>query len=235
MLELLAYNWEWKGISEVYVNVTSSVGDIHHFAWRAKHPRYTHYIDEDEARYAHWTAEECSSRCAAPHALRQVYNLYPVCIFICCISAIAICSQVAAQAPAELILLPPVLNIVPQSPCIAAAHSCCAKEDGVCANNARPPAKADVCILEVYASPCWFQSVLCTGCYLSTVSQCLCCCRHCVEVHSRAGMIADTSTIHEMLMDVVPAAFRGAAVSELKQPWPLAFTATGTTGLWWDK
>lgn len=120
VLELLAYNWEWKGISEVYVNVTSSVGDIHHFAWRAKHPRYAQYIDEDEARYAHWTAEECSSR-------------------------------------------------------------------------------------------------------------------HCVEVHSRAGMIADTSTIHEMLMDVVPAAFRGAAVSELKQPWPLAFTATGTTGLWWDK
>ncbi|DBB16714.1 TPA: hypothetical protein ACH3X3_014959 [Trebouxia sp. C0006] len=120
VLELLAYNWEWKGISEVYVNVTSSVGDIHHFAWRAKHPRHAQYIDVDEARYAHWTAEECSSR-------------------------------------------------------------------------------------------------------------------HCVEVHSRAGMIADTSTIHEMLMDVVPAAFRGAAVSELKQPWPMAFTATGTTGLWWDK
>lgn len=63
MLELLAYNWEWKGISEVYYNVTSSVGDIHHFAWRAKHPRWAQYIDENEARYAHWTAEECSSRC----------------------------------------------------------------------------------------------------------------------------------------------------------------------------
>lgn len=56
-----------------------------------------------------------------------------------------------------------------------------------------------------------------------------------MEVHARAGMHADTSTIHEMLMDVLPAAFRGAAVTELKQPWPLAFTATGTTGLWWDK
>ena len=56
-----------------------------------------------------------------------------------------------------------------------------------------------------------------------------------MEVHARAAMLADTSTIHETLMDVVPAAFRGAAVSELKQPWPLAFTATGTTGLWWDK
>lgn len=120
VLEMLAYNWEWKGISEVYFNATSSVGDIHHFAWRAKHPRWAQYADEDEARYAHWTPEECSSR-------------------------------------------------------------------------------------------------------------------HCVEVHSRAAMIADTSTIHEMLMDVLPSAFRGATVSEMKQPWPLAFTATGTTGLWWDK
>ncbi|KAL3143022.1 hypothetical protein ABBQ38_003301 [Trebouxia sp. C0009 RCD-2024] len=120
VLELLPYNWEWKGISQVYHNVTTSVGDVHHFAWRAKHPRWAQYMDQDEARYAHWTAEECSSR-------------------------------------------------------------------------------------------------------------------HCVEVHARAGMLADTSTIHEMLMDVLPAAFRGAAVSDLKQPWPLAFTATGTTGLWWDK
>lgn len=62
VLELLAYNWEWKGISEVYVNITQSVGDIHHFAWRAKHPRWSEYIDADEARYAYWTPEECSSR-----------------------------------------------------------------------------------------------------------------------------------------------------------------------------
>lgn len=61
-MELLAYNWEWKGISEVYVNITKSVGDIHHFAWRAGHPRWASYIDADEARYADWTAEECSSR-----------------------------------------------------------------------------------------------------------------------------------------------------------------------------
>lgn len=62
VLELLAYNWEWKGISEVYVNITQSVGDIHHLAWRARHPRWSQYIDADEARYAYWTPEECSSR-----------------------------------------------------------------------------------------------------------------------------------------------------------------------------
>ena len=113
MLELLAYNWEWKGISAVYVNVTSSVGDIHHFAWRAKHPRYAQYIDEDEARYAHWTAEECSSRCAAPHDLQQANSLSLAHILCCCISALVMCSQLAARAPAELIVLPPGLNTIP--------------------------------------------------------------------------------------------------------------------------
>ena len=62
VLELLPYNWEWRGISEVYVNITRSVGDIHHFAWRAEESRWAVYADADEARYAEWTAEECSSR-----------------------------------------------------------------------------------------------------------------------------------------------------------------------------
>lgn len=35
MLELLPYNWEWHGISEVYLNLTRSVGCVHHFAWKA--------------------------------------------------------------------------------------------------------------------------------------------------------------------------------------------------------
>jgi len=113
VLELLAYNWEWKGISEVYVNVTSSVGDIHHFAWRAKHPRHAQYIDVDEARYAHWTAEECSSRCAAPHALQQACSSYLAHILICFKSALAIRSQRAARASAELVVLPAGLNTAP--------------------------------------------------------------------------------------------------------------------------
>ena len=35
VLELLPYNWEWRGISEIYVNLTRSVGAVHHFAWKA--------------------------------------------------------------------------------------------------------------------------------------------------------------------------------------------------------
>lgn len=78
MLELLPYNWEWKGISQVYHNVTTTVGDIHHFAWRAKHPRWAQYVDEDEARYAHWTAEECSSR--SPTAFPGLLTVPSCCI-----------------------------------------------------------------------------------------------------------------------------------------------------------
>ena len=65
VLELLPYNWDWKGISEIYVNLTRSLGDVHHLAWRARHPRWALYAQPDEQRYADWTAEECSSRCVA--------------------------------------------------------------------------------------------------------------------------------------------------------------------------
>ena len=63
MVELLPYNWEWKGVSRIYKNITSSMGDIHHFAWRAKHPKWAVYPSPHEARYAEWTAEECVGRC----------------------------------------------------------------------------------------------------------------------------------------------------------------------------
>lgn len=69
VLELLPYNWDWKGISEIYVNLTRSLGDVHHLAWRARHPRWAQYNNIDEQRYADWTAEECSSRdCLEVHA-----------------------------------------------------------------------------------------------------------------------------------------------------------------------
>ncbi|CAK0784873.1 hypothetical protein CVIRNUC_008078 [Coccomyxa viridis] len=69
VVELLPYNWEWKGVSRIYKNITSSMGDIHHFAWRAKHPKWAVYPSQHEARYAEWTAEECvGSDCLDVHA-----------------------------------------------------------------------------------------------------------------------------------------------------------------------
>ena len=72
MIELLPYNWEWKGVSRIYKNITMSMGDIHHFAWRAKHPKWAVYPSEHEARYAEWTAEECASRYGGPYPTMSV-------------------------------------------------------------------------------------------------------------------------------------------------------------------
>lgn len=71
VVELLPYNWEWKGVSKIYKNITQSMGDIHHFAWRAKHPKWAVYPSDHEARYAEWTAEECASRSAPVFGLFQ--------------------------------------------------------------------------------------------------------------------------------------------------------------------
>ena len=61
MVELLPYNWGWRGLSRIYANLTASLADIHHVAWRAGKPRWVAYADDDEARYADWTPQECSS------------------------------------------------------------------------------------------------------------------------------------------------------------------------------
>lgn len=69
VLELLPYNWEWRGLSQIYLNLTRSMGDIHHFAWRAMSPQWAVYADPDDAKYSQWSIEECSSKyCLEAHA-----------------------------------------------------------------------------------------------------------------------------------------------------------------------
>lgn len=63
VLELLPYNWEWRGVSTIYRNITASLGDVHHFAWRAQSAKHTAYENPDDARYGEWTHEECASTC----------------------------------------------------------------------------------------------------------------------------------------------------------------------------
>ncbi len=61
VLELLPYNWEWRGVSTIYRNITASLGDVHHFAWRAQSAKHAAYEGPDDARYGEWTHEECAS------------------------------------------------------------------------------------------------------------------------------------------------------------------------------
>ena len=90
MLELLPYNWDWKGISEIYVNLTRSLGDVHHIAWRARHPRWAVYPNLDERRYADWTAEECTSRHA--HMRACVHACVRACVVISMCACMCTCS-----------------------------------------------------------------------------------------------------------------------------------------------
>lgn len=69
VVELLPYHWEWQGMSMLFRNLTASLGDIHHFAWRARHVRNVLYATEKDSRFAEWGAEECQTRdCLEVHA-----------------------------------------------------------------------------------------------------------------------------------------------------------------------
>lgn len=42
---------------------TEMMGDIHHYAWRARHRNQTVYINKrDSERFGDWTAEQCAVR-----------------------------------------------------------------------------------------------------------------------------------------------------------------------------
>ena len=99
MLELLPYNWEWRGVSTIYRNITASLGDVHHFAWRAQSAKHAAYESPDDARYGDWTHEECASTCdtALPAGLVE----------LCCAAssahshALLTCAGICTQHDAE--------------------------------------------------------------------------------------------------------------------------------------
>lgn len=58
VLELIHCNWIWDGLDLSFKVHTQSLGDIHHWAWRATNRSQCTYIDpRDEQRFGneHWT------------------------------------------------------------------------------------------------------------------------------------------------------------------------------------
>lgn len=62
VVELLPHNWEYDGVNQLFVNLTRAVGDVAHVAWRAPGHEFMTYATPSAARYARWSAEECTSR-----------------------------------------------------------------------------------------------------------------------------------------------------------------------------
>jgi capsular polysaccharide biosynthesis protein len=58
--ELLPYNWEWQGLSQLYRNLTASVGSLHHFAWRPQEPQWAVYASDADAKYSRETPPSAS-------------------------------------------------------------------------------------------------------------------------------------------------------------------------------
>eukprot|EP01025_Chloroclados_australasicus_P024931 TRINITY_DN2499_c0_g1_i1.p1 TRINITY_DN2499_c0_g1~~TRINITY_DN2499_c0_g1_i1.p1 ORF type:complete len:473 (+),score=52.21 TRINITY_DN2499_c0_g1_i1:56-1474(+) len=69
VLELLPYNWEWQNISALHYNLTRSVGDLTHIAWRAVNSQHADYKRDHDRLYKGWLLDECSVReCLHAHA-----------------------------------------------------------------------------------------------------------------------------------------------------------------------
>jgi hypothetical protein len=69
VVELLPHNWAPGGAAERLRNLTRSAGGIAHVAWRAPGAEAMDFASPADARYAGWTAEECSGSapCLAAH------------------------------------------------------------------------------------------------------------------------------------------------------------------------
>ena len=65
VLELLPYKWEWANLSMLHYNMTESVGDIHHFAWRPQHYKFAYY-----------TVRLCRAHVGGVTALVPPFSLY---------------------------------------------------------------------------------------------------------------------------------------------------------------
>jgi hypothetical protein len=79
VVEILPYNWNSGGLSEIYKNLTASRSienknstgkeSIVHVAWRAPSGNWMRYESEEDSRYVSWTPVECSSEhCIDAHA-----------------------------------------------------------------------------------------------------------------------------------------------------------------------
>jgi hypothetical protein len=61
--------WAWNGLDTSFKEQTSLMGDIHHYAWRAKGLNETVYLDPADLRkFGEWTVQECwTEECVEAH------------------------------------------------------------------------------------------------------------------------------------------------------------------------
>lgn len=67
VIELIQRNWVWANLDQVFRDHTRSLGDVHHFAWRAtkkEHVRYIRPRDEERFGSDDWAGEKVQVQCS---------------------------------------------------------------------------------------------------------------------------------------------------------------------------
>ena len=71
VMELIQRNWVWPNLDLSFKVQTQSLGDIHHWAWRARYPHEVEYLDQrDKERFGgeEWSGEKCdTNECSEVH------------------------------------------------------------------------------------------------------------------------------------------------------------------------
>ncbi|GBF94574.1 hypothetical protein Rsub_06689 [Raphidocelis subcapitata] len=62
VVEFIPRHWSWMGLDRSFKEQTSTMGDIHHWAWRANGANESRYLrPRDAVRFEHWSKDACSS------------------------------------------------------------------------------------------------------------------------------------------------------------------------------
>ncbi|EFN54929.1 expressed protein [Chlorella variabilis] len=69
VFEIIQRNWFWHGLDKSFQVQTAMMGDIHHYAWRARLRNETEYIQERDAyRFGEWEPLQCNTEeCVEAH------------------------------------------------------------------------------------------------------------------------------------------------------------------------
>ncbi|KAL3161243.1 hypothetical protein ABBQ38_009607 [Trebouxia sp. C0009 RCD-2024] len=69
VFEIIQRNWCWENLDRSFQVQTEMMGDIHHYAWRARHRNQTVYINKrDSERFGDWTSQQCATEdCVEAH------------------------------------------------------------------------------------------------------------------------------------------------------------------------
>jgi hypothetical protein len=216
--EFVPFNWEWNRMSELYKNLTDSVGTLHHFAWRPHESWWAEYESVADSKFSPWSAAECQSKCAS-HSATAARALDDSCLGMGARELVATwCTTLRGSQ---------------QNAVLHGSNSWRYKMSqhlsGVTSGETVSTGRVET------VSPMYRCTESgCAGCRLLNSRRFFeaqhMLCRPCLAAHARAGLRVDTDTVQSDLENILEALTRpktscataNCRVHELRREWPRA-------------